>query len=96
MQDSGICLPGSAVSTYRSVDDWAHGAAHRNGTLGLLGICKQRYQTRSVILTSQLPVAPLSRANRRSTIADGNPIVWFIMRIESRCAVSSDVRVAAN
>src|SRR5690348_3214255 len=84
--DGEMRLPGLTVSTCWSVDDWAHGAAHRNGTLGLLGICDARYQTRSIILTSQMPVARWHEQIRDPTIADGNPIVWFIMRIGSRFA----------
>ncbi len=52
------------------VDDWAHAALAESERRDFLEICEDRYQTRSTILTSQLPVAKWHEQIGDPTLAD--------------------------
>ena len=52
------------------VDDWAHAPLAENERRDFLEICEDRYQTRSTILTSQLPVAKWHEQIGDPTLAD--------------------------
>jgi DNA replication protein DnaC len=52
------------------VDDWAHAPLAESERRDFLEICEDRYQTRSTILTSQLPVAKWHEQIGDPTLAD--------------------------
>ena len=52
------------------VDDWAHAPLAEGERRDFLEICEDRYQTRSTILTSQLPVAKWHEQIGDPTLAD--------------------------
>jgi DNA replication protein DnaC len=52
------------------VDDWAHALLAESERRDFLEICEDRYQTRSTILTSQLPVAKWHEQIGDPTLAD--------------------------
>lgn len=52
------------------VDDWAHAPLAESERREFLEICEDRYQTRSTILTSQLPVAQWHEQIGDPTLAD--------------------------
>jgi DNA replication protein DnaC len=52
------------------VDDWAHAPLAESERRDFLEICEDRYQTRSTILTSQLPVAQWHEQIGNPTLAD--------------------------
>ena len=52
------------------VDDWAHAPLAESERRDFLEICEDRYQTRSTILTSQLPVATWHEQIGDPTLAD--------------------------
>jgi DNA replication protein DnaC len=52
------------------VDDWAHAPLGESERRDFLEICEDRYQTRSTILTSQLPVAKWHEQIGDPTLAD--------------------------
>jgi len=52
------------------VDDWVHAPLAENERRDFLEICEDRYQTRSTILTSQLPVAKWHEQIGDPTLAD--------------------------
>jgi DNA replication protein DnaC len=52
------------------VDDWAHAPLAESERRDFLEICEDRYQTRSTILTSQLPVAQWHEQIGDPTLAD--------------------------
>ena len=52
------------------VDDWAHAPLGESERRDFLEICEDRYQTRSTLLTSQLPVAKWHEQIGDPTLAD--------------------------
>ena len=68
------------------IDDWAMAPLNENERREVWEICEDRYQTRSMILTSQLPVARWHEQIGDPTIADGilDRLVHNAHRIEMR------------
>jgi DNA replication protein DnaC len=68
------------------IDDWAMAPLNENERREIWEICEDRYQTRSTILTSQLPVARWHEQIGDPTIADGilDRLVHNAHRIEMR------------
>ena len=68
------------------VDDWAHAPLAESERRDFLEICEDRYQTRSMILTSQLPVAKWHEQIGDPTLADSilDRLVHNAHRIEMR------------
>ncbi len=68
------------------VDDWAHAPLGESERRDFLEICEDRYQTRSTILTSQLPVAKWHEQIGDPTLADSilDRLVHNAHRIEMR------------
>jgi DNA replication protein DnaC len=68
------------------VDDWAHAPLAESERRDFLEICEDRYQTRSTILTSQLPVAKWHDQIGDPTLADSilDRLVHNAHRIEMR------------
>ena len=68
------------------VDDWAHAPLAESERRDFLEICEDRYQTRSTILTSQLPVAQWHEQIGDPTLADSilDRLVHNAHRIEMR------------
>ena len=53
------------------IDDWAMAPLNENERREVWGICEDRYQTPSTVLTSQLPVSRWHKQIGDPTIADG-------------------------
>jgi DNA replication protein DnaC len=68
------------------IDDWAMAPLAENERRDFWEICEDRYQTRSLILTSQLPVAKWHEQIGDPTVADGilDRLVHQAHRIEMR------------
>jgi DNA replication protein DnaC len=68
------------------IDDWAMAPLNENERREVWEICEDRYQTRSTILTSQLPVSHRHEQIGDPTIADGilDRLVHNAHRIEMR------------
>lgn len=68
------------------VDDWAMAPLAENERRDFWEICEERYQARSLILTSQLPVAQWYEQIGDPTVAEGilDRIVHAAHRIELR------------
>ena len=68
------------------VDDWVHAPLAESERRDFLEICEDRYQTRSTILTSQLPVAKWHEQIGDPTLADSilDRLVHNAHRIEMR------------
>jgi DNA replication protein DnaC len=68
------------------IDDWAMAPLNENERREIWEICEDRYQTRSTILTSQLPVSRWHEQIGDPTIADGilDRLVHNAHRIELR------------
>jgi DNA replication protein DnaC len=68
------------------VDDWAMAPLTEPERRDFWEICEERYQTRSVILTSQIPVARWHEQVGDATVADGilDRLVHNAHRIEMR------------
>ena len=68
------------------VDDWAMAPLQETERRDFWDICEERYQTRSTILTSQIPVAQWHEQIGDATIADGilDRLVHNTHRIELR------------
>jgi DNA replication protein DnaC len=68
------------------IDDWAMAPLAENERRDVWEICEDRYQTRSLILTSQLPVAKWHEQIGDPTVADGilDRLVHNAHRIEMR------------
>ena len=68
------------------VDDWAMAPLQETERRDFWEICEERYQTRSTVLTSQLPVADWHRQIGDPTLADGilDRLVHNAHRIELR------------
>ena len=68
------------------VDDWAMAPMQESERRDFWEICEERYQTRSTILTSQVPVAQWHQQIGDATIADGilDRLVHNAHRIELR------------
>ena len=68
------------------IDDWAMAPLNENERREVWEICEDRYQTRSTILTSQLPVSRWHEQIGDPTIADGilDRLVHNAHRIEMR------------
>jgi DNA replication protein DnaC len=68
------------------VDDWVMAALQETERRDFWEICEERYQTRSTILTSQIPVAQWHEQIGDATIADGilDRLVHNAHRIELR------------
>ena len=68
------------------IDDWAMAPLNENERREVWEICEDRYQTRSTILTSQLPISRWHEQIGDPTIADGilNRLVHNAHRIEMR------------
>jgi DNA replication protein DnaC len=68
------------------IDDWAMAPLNENERREVWEICEDRYQTRSTILTSQLPISRWHEQIGDPTIADGilDRLVHNAHRIEMR------------
>ena len=68
------------------IDDWAMAPLNESERREVWEICEDRYQTRSTILTSQLPVSRWHEQIGDPTIADGilDRLVHNAHRIEMR------------
>jgi DNA replication protein DnaC len=68
------------------IDDWAMAPLSESGRRDFWEICEDRYQVRSTILTSQLPVSSWHKQIGDPTLADGilNRLVHNACRIEMR------------
>jgi len=68
------------------IDDWAMAPLNENERREVREICEDRYQTRSTILTSQLPISRWHEQIGDPTIADGilDRLVHNAHRIEMR------------
>jgi DNA replication protein DnaC len=68
------------------IDDWAMAPLNENERREVWEICEDRYQTRSTVLTSQLPVSRWHEQIGDPTIADGilDRLVHNAHRIEMR------------
>ena len=68
------------------IDDWAMAPLNENERREVWEICEDRYQTRSTILTSQLPISRWNEQIGDPTIADGilDRLVHNAHRIEMR------------
>jgi DNA replication protein DnaC len=68
------------------IDDWAMAPLNENERREVWEICEDRYQTRSTILTSQLPISRWHEQIGDPTIADGilDRLVHNTHRIEMR------------
>ena len=68
------------------IDDWAMAPLNENERCEIWEICEDRYQTRSTVLTSQLPVSRWHEQIGDPTIADGilDRLVHNAHRIEMR------------
>lgn len=69
------------------VDDWAMAALTETERRDFWDICEERYQTRGVVLTSQMPVAGWHEQIGDPTIADGilDRLFHNAHGIEMRC-----------
>ena len=67
------CSINSAAWMLLIVDDWAMAPLTEGERRDFLEICDARYQTRSTLLTSQLPVASWHAQIGDPTIADSHP-----------------------
>jgi DNA replication protein DnaC len=78
------------------VDDWAMAPLTEAERRDFRETCEERYQTRSVILTSQMPVARWHEQIGDPTVADGilNQLVHNARRIEMRGESMRRVRSA--
>jgi hypothetical protein len=76
------------------IDDWAMAPLAETERRDFWEICEDRYQTRSTILTSQLPVARWHEQIGDPT-ATASSIGWFTTLIASRCAAIPCARSAA-
>jgi DNA replication protein DnaC len=77
-------------------DDWAMAPLAETESRDFWEICEDRYQTRSTIVTSQLPVT-----RWHEQIGDPPPLTvsltgWFTMRIESICAAIRCGRITGS
>ncbi len=70
------------------IDDWAMAPGNESARREVWEICEDRYQTRSTVLTSQLPVSRWHERMGDPTIADGILDSLVPMPIASRCAES--------
>jgi len=78
------------------IDDWAMAPLNENERRDVWEICEDRYQTRSTVLTSQLPV---SRWHERSEIPPSptaSSTAWYTTPIASRCAASPCEKIATR
>jgi DNA replication protein DnaC len=68
------------------IDDWAMAPLNESERRDFWEICEDRYQTRSMILTSQLPVAKWHEQIGDPTVADGilDRLVHNAHRLELR------------
>ncbi len=68
------------------IDDWAMAPMMESERRDFWEICEERYQTRSTVLTSQLPVAQWHEQIGDPTMADGilDRLVHNAHRIEMR------------
>src|SRR6202011_2125409 len=70
------------------IDDWAMAPLAEAERRDFWEICEDRYQTRSTILTSQLPVTRWHEQIGDPTAATASSTGWFTTRIASRCAAT--------
>ena len=68
------------------IDDWAMSPLSETERRDFWEICEDRYQTRSLILTSQLPVTRWHDQIGDPTVADGILDPWFTTHTASKCA----------
>src|SRR6266849_6651505 len=85
MNSTGETIP-SGCSQRLKTDDWATAPLNETERREVWEICEDRYQTRSTILTSQLPVSRWHEQIGDPTIADGilDRLVHNAHRIEMR------------
>jgi DNA replication protein DnaC len=76
------------------IDDWTMAPLSEPERRDFWETCEGRYQLRSLILPSQLPVTRWHEQIGDPTVADG--IGWFTMRIVSRCVVIRCARIAGS
>ena len=88
-------LPRLAKVEVLLVDDWAMAPLADTERRDFLEICEDRYQLRSTILTSQLPVAHWHEQIGDPTLADSILDRLCTMLTESRCRVNRCAKSAA-
>jgi DNA replication protein DnaC len=81
-----VCWPGSGRIDVLVIDDWVMAPLSEPERRDFWEICEDRYQVRSTILTSQLPVSHWHEQVGDPTLADGIPdrLVHNAHRIEMR------------
>jgi hypothetical protein len=78
------------------IDDWAMAPLSEPKRRDFWEICENRYQVRSTILTSQLPVTRWHEQIGDPTLADGILDRRITMRIALRCVAIQCVKTAAR
>ena len=83
---SAICSPGWVETEVLVIDDWAMAPLTEPERRDFWEICEDRYQVRSLILTSQLPVARWHEQIGDPTVADSilDRLVHNAHRVEMR------------
>jgi len=83
---SALCSLGSAGTDVLVIDDWATAPLSEPERRDFWEICEDRYQVRSLILTSQLPVTRWHEQIGDPAVADGilDRLVHNAHRIEMR------------
>jgi DNA replication protein DnaC len=78
------------------IDDWAMAPLAEPERRDFWEICEDRYQVRSLILTSQLPVTRWHEQIGDPTVADGILDRLVTTRTASRCAATRCAKIAEN
>ena len=78
------------------IDDWAMAPLSEPERRDFWEICEDRYQVRSLILTSQLPVTRWHEQIGDPTVADGILDRLFTTPTASKCAAIPCARIAAK
>jgi DNA replication protein DnaC len=76
------------------IDDWAMAPLNETERREVWEICEDRYQTRSTVLTSQLPVSRWHEQIGDPLSPMASWTVWFTMPTASKCAASPCARNA--
>jgi DNA replication protein DnaC len=86
MAACAFCWPALLASMFWVIDDWAMAPLSEPERRDFWEICEDRYQVRSTILTSQLPVSRWHEQIGDPTLADGilDRLVHNAHRIEMK------------
>jgi DNA replication protein DnaC len=76
------------------IDDWAMAPVSEPERRDLREICEDRYQVRSAILTSQLPVSRWNEQIADPPLPTAFSTGWSTMPTESKCVVIRCARMA--